>query len=58
MCGNLNTHKLFQIKLSFSDIKSLGESQIIIQILKKEDKQIKRSQSFQTMNLCQIQMYT
>ena len=55
MCGNLNTH-CFKSNSALGTSKVWGESDYYSD-LKKEDKQIKRSQPFQTVNLCQIQMY-
>ena len=51
-------HNSSQTKPSFSDDQSFGESQNIIQIQKMKIRNaIKRSQPFQTVNFCQIQMY-
>ena len=56
MCGNLNTH-CFKSNSALATLKVWGESDYYSDLKKEDKKQIKRSQPFQTVNLCQIQMY-
>ena len=56
MCGNLNTH-CFKSNSALGTSKVWGESDYYSDLKKEDKKQIKRSQPFQTVNLCQIQMY-